>query len=73
MRKIETIIILFSATAALFCLSGSIFASFFFIISSTLGLIDSIKNKAKTGVYINSIFLTMNTVNSLNVIATFLL
>lgn len=73
MRNIELAIIIFCAIAAILCSCGNSFASFFFIISSTLGLIDSIKNKAKTGVYINSIFLTMNTFNSLNMIAAFLL
>lgn len=73
MRKIEILIVMFCATAALLCVKGNSFASFFFIISSTLGLIDSVKSKAKTGVYINTIFLTMNTYNSLYTIATFLL
>ena len=72
MRKIEILIVIFCAIAAILCVNGSNFASLFFIFSSSLGLFDSIKNKAKSGVMINTIFLTMNAYNSLYMIATFL-
>lgn len=48
------------AIAAILCYLGSTIAAYCFVISSTIGLIDSKKNKAKAGQIINLIFILLN-------------
>lgn len=59
-RKIDYISIFLCVIAAALCGCGSSFAPLFFVFSSSIGLIDNIKNKIITGAMINAIFLTLN-------------
>ena len=65
MRKIDYVIIFFCAFAAALCYIDSPFAAPCFIISSSIGLIDSIKHKTIAGAIINAIFLALNIANLL--------
>ena len=47
--------------AAILTVVNSLFGSFVFVYTSVVGLIDSMKNKVKSGIIINSTFLAMNT------------
>ena len=60
LRKIEILIIGLCAIAAFLCGSGNSLAPYFFVSSSTIGIIDSKKNKALSGFLINGIFLLLN-------------
>ena len=51
----------FLVLAAIFTVIGSNWGSRVFVYTSLIGLIDSIKNKTKSGIIINSTFLAMNT------------
>lgn len=59
-RKIDYVTIFLCIIAAALCGCGSPFAPIFFVFSSSIGLIDNIKNKIITGAMINAIFLTLN-------------
>ena len=65
MGKIDYFIIFFCALAAALCYIDSPFAAPCFIISSSVGLIDSIKHKTIAGAIINAIFLALNIANLL--------
>ena len=60
MRKIDYVSVFVCALAAAFCGAGSVWSAPLFVISSTIGLIDSIKKKVLTGSLINGIFLALN-------------
>lgn len=59
-RKIDYLIIFICAIAAALCYCNSKYSAPLFIISSTLGICDSIKNKILSAALINGIFLTLN-------------
>lgn len=61
----------FLVLAAIFTVIGSNWGSRIFIYTSLTGLIDSIKNKIKSGIIINSTFLAMNTYFVLKVFTNF--
>ena len=61
----------FLVLAAIFTVIGSNWGSRIFVYTSLIGLIDSIKNKAKSGIIINSTFLAMNTYFVLKVFTNF--
>lgn len=61
----------FLVLAAIFTVIGSNWGSRIFIYTSLIGLIDSIKNKIKSGIIINSTFLAMNTYFVLKVFTNF--
>ena len=63
LRKIEILIIGLCAIAALLCGIGSSLAPYFFVSSSTIGIVDSKKNKVLSGFLINGIFLLLNLYN----------
>lgn len=60
MRKIDYITVFVCAIAAALCGIGSPFSAPCFVLSSTIGLIDSIKSKTVSAALINGIFLTLN-------------
>jgi hypothetical protein len=60
LRKLDYITIFLCALAAALCGAGSPLSAPIFVISSSIGLIDSIKNKVLSGALINGIFLTLN-------------
>lgn len=60
MRKIDYVTVFVCAIAAALCGIGSPFAAPCFVLSSSIGLIDSIKNKVISAALINGIFLTLN-------------
>ena len=51
----------FCMLAAILTVTNSPIGSFVFVYTSTVGLVDSIKNKVRSGIIINSTFLAMNT------------
>ena len=59
----------FCVLAAILTVTNSSFGSFVFVYTSTVGLVDSIKNKVRSGIIINSTFLAMNTYFSILTIA----
>ena len=59
-RKVDYLVIFLCIIAAALCGAGSSLASLFFVASSSIGLIDNIKNKIITGALVNGIFLTLN-------------
>ena len=61
----------FLVLAAIFTVIGSNWGSRIFVYTSLIGLIDSIKNKTKRGIIINSTFLAMNTYFVLKVFTNF--
>lgn len=61
----------FLVLAAIFTVIGSNWGSRVFVYTSLIGLIDSIKNKTKSGIIINSTFLAMNTYFVLKVFINF--
>lgn len=60
LRQIDYISIFVCATAAALCGAGIPFSAILFVISSSIGMIDSIKNKILSAALINGIFLTLN-------------
>ena len=60
MRKIDYASVFLCAIAAGLCWIGHPLASFVFVSSSTIGLIDSIKCKAIAPALINGIFFALN-------------
>lgn len=60
MGKIDYITIFICAIAAALCGVGSPWSAPCFVLSSSIGLIDSIKNKVISAALINGIFLTLN-------------
>ena len=60
MRRIDYVSVFVCALAAAFCAASSIWSAPLFVISSSIGLTDSIKNKVLTGSLINGIFLALN-------------
>ena len=60
LRRIDYIMIFMCAIAAALCGAGSAWSAPCFVVSSSIGLVDSIKNKVLTGAIINGIFLTLN-------------
>lgn len=60
LRRIDWIMIYCCAFAAALCYVGNSIAPVFFIASSSIGLVDSVKHKVLTGSIINAIFLTLN-------------
>ena len=61
----------FLVLAAIFTVIGSNWDSRIFVYTSLIELIDSIKNKTKSGIIINSTFLAMNTYFVLKVFTNF--
>ena len=61
----------FLVLAAILTVIGSNWGSRIFVCTSLVGLIDSIKNKTKSGIIINSTFLAMNTYFVLKVFTNF--
>lgn len=59
-RDIEVFMIFCCAIAAGLCYAGSNWAAPCFIVSSSAGLLDSVKHKALVGAIINGIFLVLN-------------
>lgn len=60
MRKVDYITVFICATAAALCGADSEWSAPCFVVSSSIGLVDSIKNKVISGALINGIFLTLN-------------
>ena len=60
LRRIDWIMIYCCAFAAALCYVGNSIAPVFFIASSSIGLVDSVKHKVLTCSIINVIFLTLN-------------
>lgn len=60
LRKIDYISVFMCAVAAALCGGGSPFSAPVFVVSSSIGLVDSMKNKVLSGALINGIFLTLN-------------
>ena len=60
LRKVEYLTIFMCAVAAAFCGVGSPLSAPCFVVSSSIGLIDSINKKVLSGAIINAIFLTLN-------------
>ena len=60
LRRIDWIMIYCCAFSAALCYVGNSIAPVFFIASSSIGLVDSVKHKVLTGSIINAIFLTLN-------------
>lgn len=60
MKRIDYIIIVVDIIAAMLITLGSSFGTPFFVVSSTIGLIDGAKHKAVTAAIVNSIFLALN-------------
>lgn len=60
MKRIDYIIIVVDIIAAMLTVLGSSFGAPFFVVSSTIGLIDGAKHKAVTAAIVNSIFLALN-------------
>lgn len=60
LRKVEYLTIFMCAIAAAFCGAGSPLSAPCFVISSSIGLLDSINKKVLSGALINGIFLTLN-------------
>lgn len=59
LRKIDYMTVFLCAIAAL-CGAGSPFSAPCFVLSSSIGLVDSMKSKVLSGALINGIFLTLN-------------
>lgn len=60
MRRIDYIMIFLCACAAALCGCGHWLSAPLFVVSSSLGLYDSIKKKVLSAALINGIFLTLN-------------
>lgn len=60
LRKIEILIVFLCALAALLCGMGHCAAAYVFVISSSIGLADSLKHRVVSASFINSIFLILN-------------
>jgi hypothetical protein len=60
LRRIDYVSVIICTIAAALCGVGSPFSAPCFVLSSTIGLIDSMKNKVLSGALINGIFLTLN-------------
>lgn len=60
LRKIDYVTVFLCAIAAALCGIGSPWSAPCFVLSSSIGLIDSIKNKVVSAALINGIFLTLN-------------
>ena len=56
LRRIDYVSVIICAIAAALCGVGSPFSAPCFVLSSTVGLIDSMKNKVLSGALINGIF-----------------
>lgn len=64
MRKIDYVVVGICAIAAALCGISSPLAAPIFIVSSSIGLVDSMKNKILSAALINGIFLTLNLYNT---------
>lgn len=60
MRKIDYATIYICALAAALCYVGSVWSAPCFVVSSSIGMIDSIRNKVLSAALINGIFLVLN-------------
>lgn len=60
LRRIDYVTVFLCAVAAALCGGGSSFSAPCFVLSSSIGLVDSMKNKVLSGALINGIFLTLN-------------
>lgn len=60
LRGIDYLTVFLCALAAALCGAGSRFSAPVFVVSSSIGLIDSMKNRVLSGALINGIFLTLN-------------
>lgn len=60
LRKIDYVTVFICALAAALCGASSPFSAPCFVLSSSIGLVDSMKNKVLSGALINGIFLTLN-------------
>lgn len=60
MRKIDYATIYICALAAALCYIGSAWSAPCFVVSSSIGMIDSIRNKVLSASLINGIFLVLN-------------
>ena len=67
MRRIDYLIVFICALAAALCGFGLEIAAPVFCISSTIGLIDSMKNKVLSAALINGIFLVLNLFNTIKI------
>ena len=65
MRKIDYITVFFCALAAALCGFGLEIAAPVFCVSSTIGLVDSMRNKVLSASLINGIFLALNLFNTI--------
>lgn len=63
MRKIDYVCVFLCAIAAALALVGSPVACVAFSVSSSVGLVDAIKNKVLPSALINGIFLVLNLYN----------
>ena len=60
LRKIDYISVFMCTIAAALCGAHSIYSAPVFVVSSSIGLIDTMKNKVLSGALMNGIFLTLN-------------
>ena len=60
LRNIDYVVVVICVIAAALCGAGSKYSAPCFVLSSLIGLIDSMKNKVLSGALINGIFLTLN-------------
>ena len=60
LRKIDYVTVFLCAIAAALCGVGSPYSAPCFVLSSSIGLVDSMKNKVLSSALINGIFLTLN-------------
>lgn len=65
MKTTDKISVSLCGFAALLCAFGSVLAPYAFICSSIFGLKESYKQKALSGIWINIIFLLLNTYNAI--------
>ena len=68
MRKIDYVSVFLSAIAVGLCWIDSPLSCFVFVASSTIGLIDSIKNKVIAAALINGLFFALNFGNSIELL-----
>lgn len=66
MRKVDYLMIFVCALAAALCGAGHSLSAPLFVLSSSLGLVDSIKKRVLSAALINGIFLTLNLYNTIH-------
>ena len=65
MRKVDYLMIFICALAAALCGAGHPLSAPLFVLSSSLGLVDSVKKRVLSAALINGIFLTLNLYNTI--------